>query len=101
MNKSKYVIHKIDNKTLDPLQLNINGVQIEKVENVNFLGLTVNENLNWKNHVDMISNKCSKTLGILNKNNFYQPKLNYYCTIRCYYLTLCIVFWHGVINMKE
>ena len=38
---------------------------------VNFLGLIMDEHLNWKSHVDTISNKCSKTIGVLNKLNYF------------------------------
>ena len=54
--------------------LEIGGVKIEKVANFNFLGLTINENLSWKPHVDIIANKLSKYLGVLNRLKRYVPQ---------------------------
>ena len=39
----------------------------------NFLGLIMDEHLNWKSHVDIFSNKCSKTIGVLNKLKYVLP----------------------------
>ncbi len=46
---------------------NKEDTDIEKVSNFNFLGLTINEHLNWKCHIDNISNKISKNIGMINK----------------------------------
>ncbi len=44
-------------KTINPLQLKIELIQMERVYEFNFLGLTINEHLNWRDHMDKISNK--------------------------------------------
>ena len=36
----------------------------------NFLGLIMDEHLNWKSHVEKNSNKCSNAIGVLNKLNY-------------------------------
>ena len=64
---SKYLLHKMNNKILNPLQLNMDGTPIENIKEFNFLGLTTNENLKWNNHIDNIAIKCSITNGLLNK----------------------------------
>ena len=53
--------------------LEIGGIKIDKVSNFNFLGLTINENLSWKPHVDVIANKLSKYVGVLNRLKRYLP----------------------------
>ena len=40
---------------------------IEKVSKFNFLGITLDENLNWKEHVISISKKVNKRLGLLSR----------------------------------
>ena len=65
--KSKFMIFKHVNKTVEPLSLKIENTNIERVTNFNFLGLTISDNLEWKTHVQKIANKCSRTTGILNK----------------------------------
>ena len=84
------------NKTVDNLELNINGTPIEKVLDFNFLGLTLNENLNWKNHIDKIAIKCSKASGIINKLKRMLPesiKLLLYNTLFLPHINYCILVW--------
>ena len=51
----------------------INNTIIEKVNEFNFLGLTFNEFLNWHSHSAKISNKISRTLGVMNRLKRYLP----------------------------
>ena len=44
----------------------IAGEDIAFVDNFNFLGIIINKHLNWTSHVDMLTAKLSKTIGILN-----------------------------------
>ena len=53
--------------------LMINNTLIERVTEFNFLGLTVNEYMNWNSHVKKIANKISRTLGIMNRLKQYLP----------------------------
>ena len=46
--KSKYMTFQMPNKTTLTLSLKINNIDIEKVEEFNYLGLTIDTNLNWK-----------------------------------------------------
>ena len=46
--KSKYMIFHVPNKDIQYLTLKIDNVIIEKVDEFNFLGLTMDTNLNWK-----------------------------------------------------
>ena len=78
--KSAYIIHKHANKQLIPIQLKINDKPIQKVHKFNFFGLTLNENLNSKDHIDSTANKWSKTITIFNFNISYQL-INYTITI--------------------
>ena len=71
--KSKFIIFKRVNKTVEPLSLKIENTNIERVTNFNFLGLTISDNLEWKTHVQNIANKCSRTTGILNKLKHILP----------------------------
>ena len=53
--------------------LMINDTQIERVTELNFLGLTVNECMNWNSHTQKITNKISRTLGVMNRLKRYLP----------------------------
>ena len=59
------VFHMPQKRIQLPL-LKIAGTDIECVDNVNFLGIIINKHPNWTSHVDMLTAKLSKTIGILN-----------------------------------
>ncbi len=69
--------------------LKIDDISIERVAEFNFLGLTLDEHLTWKCHLNKISNKISQCIGILNrlKNTFSQftQKLSF-TTLWCFHI---------------
>ena len=65
--KTKSVIFNRKQKQIAEITLSINGEDIENVEHFNFLGIILDENLSWKNHIDMLSNKISKVIGVMYK----------------------------------
>ena len=68
--KTKYMIFHNYQKVIaenDIPHLTLNGSVIERVTQFNFLGLTINENMNWKSHSSKIANKISRTLGVMNR----------------------------------
>ena len=54
-------------------QLMINNTIIEKVNEFNFLGLTINEFLNWRSHSAKIGSKISRTFGVITRLKRYLP----------------------------
>ena len=75
--------HKPQRK-LTPLRLNINNTIIEKVDSFNYLGIILNENLTWKNHIEMVANKIAKITGVLNRLKYvylWQILLSLYNTL--------------------
>ena len=74
--KTKFMVFHNYQRTLaenDIPQLMINNTIIEKVNEFNFLGLTINEFLNWRSHSAKIANKISRTLGVMNRLKRYLP----------------------------
>ncbi len=56
----------------------------------------MNENLNWKCHVNNIANKISKSIGILNKLKHFVPlnaKVLIYDSLILSHLNFCILTW--------
>jgi len=53
--------------------LTIDGIKITQVESVKFLGVMVDEHLNWKTHINNIKNKIAKNIGILSKVAYLLP----------------------------
>ena len=73
--KTKYVIFHAINKKIQGVvpNLEINRIPLERVQNFNFLGLLLNENMSWKPHTDLLSNKLAKCAGVLNKLKRFLP----------------------------
>ena len=67
VSKSKFMIFHQPRKKITIPSLEINNTKLECVNRFNFLGLEINAQLTWKDHVNKISNKIVKTLGIMNK----------------------------------
>ena len=44
------------------------------VQYFNFLGILFDENLTWKYHIHMVTNKLSKVIGILNRLKHVYPQ---------------------------
>jgi hypothetical protein len=53
--------------------LSINNVPVERVTQFNFLGIMLDVNANWKSHIDMISKKIARSIGIICKLKHYIP----------------------------
>ncbi len=101
--KTKYVMFHTHKKKVDSLHLIIDGTIIEKVSEFNFHDLTTfDNNLNWKGHLNKISNNISKSIGILNKIKIVFPlrtKILIYNSLILPHLTFGILVWG--ITVKE
>ena len=95
-NKSKYMIFHMPKKEIEILTLKIDNTNIDRVEEFNFLGLTIDTHLKWKKHTNKISNKCSKLTGILNRLKYVFPqyiKCLLYNTLILPHINYCIMAW--------
>ena len=73
--KTKFMVFHPYQKYITGLipMLEINDVEIERFSSFKCLGILFDENMSWKCHTGMISNKLSKYMGILNKLKHYFP----------------------------
>lgn len=60
--------------TIPKLNLCLNGVPIEQVSEFNFLGITLDETLSWKPHLNKLSNKISRSVGVIKRLNKTLPQ---------------------------
>ena len=75
--KTKYLLIKPKSKLPNSCNFNIslNGISIEKCCKAKYLGLILNENLNWKAHVQHLQKKLSCAVSIIAKLRHYlNPK---------------------------
>ena len=70
--KTNFVLfHSKRLKPYKSLNLKIDGVNIQEVSTVKYLGVTFDSNLTWKNHVNELCLKLSKTEGVFSKLRYY------------------------------
>ena len=62
-NKKKYTIENLPKLKLDDIEITRDFV-------TKFLGVMIDETLSWKPHIDSVSTKVSKNIGILYRANF-------------------------------
>ena len=91
--KTNYILFGY--KNMPDVEILINNQKISRVNHTKFLGVIIQNNLKWHAHVQLIQNKISKTLGIMNKvksilssshlrllyQSLIEPFLNYGCII--------------------
>ena len=65
-NKTKFIIFSYGRPIDFPL-IHINNEIVHQTSSIRFLGVIFNHNLNFKNHIDYLSGKISKIIGILFK----------------------------------
>ena len=62
--KTKNVLfHKVSMYDSLPSQLptmTFNSIEIKRENSIKFLGVIIDENLTWKNHIEVVENKISK-----------------------------------------
>ena len=68
----------------------IGGHEIDKVCNTKFLGIVLNDRLNWKSQIQYIKNKTSKAIGILKK---LRPYINISTMVSLYYSFIYPYLW--------
>ena len=75
--KSKFIIFRYRQKKMGTNKiptLKINGTPIERKREANFLGLSINEHMNWNTHIFNITKTITKTLGVMNRLKHYLPQ---------------------------
>ena len=52
----------------DPCSYTLEGTDLENVESIKYLGVTITSDLRWNTHVRNVCTKANRTLGILRRN---------------------------------
>ena len=72
--KTKCMTFHIRQKHINPILYSINGVEIENVDSLKFLGIFINNHLTWSTRIGMVANKLSKIIGILKRLRYVYPE---------------------------
>ena len=86
----------------DEINVRINNKDIQSVTEFSFLGFYLNSKLNWDTHVNVMSKKMSRAVGIIkNCNCFFQRILiSLYNTLILPHIDYCLLSW-GSSNAAE
>ena len=72
--KSKFMIFFKHPRIIPKLNIWANGNQIDEVQEFNFLGITIDQNITWTPHIRKISIKISRVIGVLRKLKHIFPQ---------------------------
>ena len=108
--KTKYCLfHKPSRRDDRPLLLRkllIKKHIVERVESIKFLGVSLNENLSWKDHIKYTENKVAKNIGLLYRAKLFLARNSlvtlYYSYIHTY-LNYASLSWDSTnrTNLKK
>ena len=78
------------------LSINLNDIVIYEQDIVTFLGVVIDNKLNWKSHISHICSKVSKSIAIIRLLRFIFPKevlKMLYMSLIYSYLNYCNLIW--------
>ena len=94
--KTHYMIFTTKKTECDRITIRIDGNNIEQVTNTKFLGVYIDNRLSWKKHIDYISGKISRGIGVILKArhllNLSSLKTLYYSFVYPYF-SYCNHVW--------
>ena len=104
--KTKYMVFH-NKRDISKLKLHstcnimMNGVVLERVKTIKFLGICINDKLNWDDHKNSIKMKISRNLGIIYKCRNIFDKGELITMYNCFvlpYLLYCLPLWGGSVQ---
>ena len=84
------------NNKLYHIYISINNINLTRVKSTEFLGIIIDENLDWKLHILYLKNKLKKIIWITNIiSKFVNQKalLHVYNSILLPHINYCIILW--------
>ena len=57
-----------------PCFISLEGTDLENVESIKYLGVTITSDLRWNTHVSNVCTKANRTLGFLRRNLYSCPQ---------------------------
>ena len=97
ISKTNFMIFSAKNKIYESSNYNIQveNITVEQVKQTKFLGVYIDDKLNWSVHINYICNKISKNIGVITRARkmldqktttglyytFIYPYLNYCCSV--------------------
>ena len=96
LNKTNYILFQNRSRKYYIPQVIVKGEQVQRVSHTKFLGLHIDENVNWSYHINEVCTKLSKICGVLYRVRDQlttESLLSIYYTL-CYpHLIYCVSIW--------
>ena len=102
--KTKAMLFHTIQKTVTLPKINIDGSDIEFVDAFDYLGIVIDKNLSWNDHIARVSLKVSKVLGVMSRMKNILPKevlLILYNSLFLPYISYGILSWKSKITNLE
>ena len=100
--KTHYMVFTNKRSPASTIKLEINNERIEETCKTKFLGVIIDNKLTWKEHINYISGKIARGIGIIIKARKYLNKDSYWVsTILFFTQILHIVIKYGEIHVKH
>ena len=75
------------------------GTKLPRVKTTKFLGLTIDENLTWKYHIDFITKMISCNIGVMNKIKQFVPERILYSLYRILFVNFTVnLLWYSCLG---
>ena len=68
INETHYMIFTTKRKIIPGIVINIEGHIINEVDSTKFLGIYLDNKLNWKKHIAYVSGKVARGIGLIKKS---------------------------------
>ena len=101
IDKTNFMIFRPKNKNDVSPDIMISGSKINQVDKAKFLGVIIDDKLNWSNHTNHVIKKISKGIGIIIKARKYfhsETLLNLYNTMVLPFISYSIHVWGKAAN---
>ena len=105
--KTKYLIfHKLLMCDSLPSQLptmTFNNIEIKRENSIKFLGVIIDENVTWKNHIGVVENKISKNIRLLYRDSHlldFKNLLKMYFSFIHIYISYANITWASTFKTK-
>ena len=94
--KTKYMVYHTSQRKVAYPTLTINHSNIDRVTKFNFLGVILSYNLKWDKHINYISQKISRIIGVMHRLKYIYPRhilFRLYNTLIIPHFTYSILVW--------
>ena len=99
--KTKYMAFHTSKRNVIYPNSKVNNSNIERVTQFNFLGVILHSHMTWNKHINHISMKIARSIGILYRLRNVYPEsvlLTIYNTLMFNHFHYCLLLWGSVVN---